>query len=98
VKIRVERSGGLTGIMVRREMDADKLTSSLRNTAERLMVVTKSPILKKAVPKGASDYLNYKITIEEGTKNRVIECNQFDMNESLRSLIKFIETNSKKES
>jgi hypothetical protein len=54
-------------------------------------------MLKGTRPKGAADYLNFKITLEEGPQNSVIECNQFDMNDDLKSLISYVESRSRKE-
>ena len=38
-----------------------------------------------------ADYLNYKITLEDGDRNSVIVCNQFDMDDDLSSLIRYVE-------
>ena len=69
----------------------------LRAQLEKLLDNKGSGMLKGTRPKGAADYLNYKITLEEGTRNSVIECNQFDMDDDLKSLIRYVENRSRKE-
>ena len=63
----------------------------LEGTVRKLLDHKGSGMLKGTRPKGAADYLNYKITLEEGHRNSVIECNQFDMDDDLKSLIRYVE-------
>jgi hypothetical protein len=97
LKIKIERSGGFGGITSSSEMNVDKLTPVLEGTVRKLLDNKGSGMLKGTRPKGAADYLNYKITLEEGPQNSVIECNQFDMNDDLKSLISYVESRSRKE-
>jgi hypothetical protein len=94
--IRIERTGGFAGINKCTEMNTDDLPSSITNTINSIIKSKVSTLPgKKLVPKGAADHLNYKITIEDGNSNRVIECNQYDMDHKLKSLISYIEKKSK---
>lgn len=95
MKIKIERSGGLTGIVTSNEIDAKNLpTAILKKVHEVLNDNQVNPM--KSIPKGAADHFNYRITFEEGKKNKVIECNQFDLKEDLKDIVKFVEANSKK--
>jgi hypothetical protein len=98
VKIKIERSGGFAGISSLNELDSDKLPPSLQNTVKDLLDKKKLSSTKGlGRPKGAADYLNYKITIQDGKKDHVIECNEFDMDSTVKSLISFVQKNSKKD-
>jgi hypothetical protein len=96
MKVKIERSGGITGISSKYEANLDKSPPSMEDTAKKLLNNKESVKPKLNVPRGAADYFNYRITLTDGPKNRVIECNQIDMDEDLRSLIKFVEGESKK--
>ena len=97
MKIKIERSGGFAGITSSSEMNADKLSPLLEGTVKKLLDHKGSGVLKGTRPKGAADYLNYKITLEDGDRNSVIVCNQFDMDDDLSSLIRYVENRSRKE-
>jgi hypothetical protein len=97
VKIRVVRSGGLAGIPISNEMDVKDLPSALISTAKKIIEGKKiSSLSSKSVPKGAADHYLYKISIQDGVKQNVIECNQYDLQDDLKSLVKYIERNSKR--
>jgi len=96
VIIKIEKTGGLAGISTSRQIDADRLTGSLESTAKKLLYGTNSPMVKVTSPKGAADLFSYKITLQDGTKNRVIECNEFGMDDDLRSLVRYVESKSRK--
>jgi hypothetical protein len=98
VKIIVERSGGFAGIPTYSEIDGNDLPLKIVTTAKRLMVNEKSLALPlSATPKGAADHLTYKISIQDGPNRSVIECNQYTIQEDLKSLIRYVEKNSKNE-
>ena len=97
LKINIERSGGFGGITSSNEMNADNLSPVLEGTVRKLLDDKGSGMLKGTRPKGAADYVNYKITLEEGPRNSVIECNQFNMDSDLKSLIRYVENRSRKE-
>jgi Emfourin len=98
VRIKVERSGGFTGISVTSEMDGKDLPSDLMTTAKNIVARQKSSSLPmKSTPKGAADHYTYKISIINGGSRRVIECNQYNIQDDLKSLVKYVEKNSKKD-
>ena len=60
------------------------------------MLNSKSPTLPlKSTPRGAADHFTYKISIQDGANQSIIECNQYNIQDDLKSLIKYIETKSK---
>lgn len=97
MRIKLERSGGFAGITSSNEMDTDKLPSSLQSTVKNLLEKEKST-LKKDLGKSkcSADYFNYRITIQDGKKDHVIECNEFDMDGRMKSLVNFVQKNSMK--
>jgi hypothetical protein len=97
MRIRVERSGGLAGIQISNEMDAKDLPSEQLHTAKRIIEDKKpSSLSMKSSPRGAADHYTYKISIQDGANQRVIECNQYNIHDDLKSLVKYIERNSKR--
>jgi hypothetical protein len=97
VRIRIERSGGFAGIPISNEMDSKELPSTLINTAKKIIEDKRvSSISYKSSPKGAADHYTYKISIQDGLNRRVVECTQYDITDDLKSLVKYIEKNSKK--
>jgi Emfourin len=96
VIIKVERSGGLAGIPISKEIDAKDLPSRLMTTAKKIMLNSKSSTLPlKSTPRGAADHFTYKISIQDGANQSIIECNQYNIQDDLKSLIKYIERKSK---
>ena len=53
------------------------------------------PLSIKSSPRGAEDHYTYKILIRDGRNERVIQCNQYNIEEDLKSLVNYIERNSK---
>jgi hypothetical protein len=97
MKVKVERSGGLAAISISNEMDTKDLPSGLAATASNIMRNQKLySIPMKSTPIGAADHYNYRISFQDGVNLRVIECNQYDIQDDLKSLVKYIEKNSKK--
>lgn len=96
MKIKVERSGGFAGIPLFNEMDEKDIPSSLVHSAKRIIETGKvSPGAAKSRQKGAADKYIYKISVQDGTSLKFIECNQDDIKDDLKSLVKYIERNSK---
>jgi emfourin len=94
--IKVERSGGFTGIPISSEINANDLPSTLMLTAKKIMSDHKAGALPlKSIPRGAADHYTFKISINDGTKHKLIECDQFNIGDELKSLVDFIEKNSK---
>ncbi len=95
--IKVERNGGLAGIPISNEMDAKDLPTPLLTKVKRIMENPNlASIPLKTVPRGSADYYAYKISIQDGAINRVIECNQYNLQDDLKSLIRYLEKSSKK--
>lgn len=94
--IKIERSGGLTGIPIIKEVDAKDLPSALATTVKKIMVNAKSfsnPL--KSTPRGAADHFTYKILIQDGSNRSVIECSEYNIHDDVKSLIRYIERTSK---
>ena len=97
MKIKVERSGGFAGIPLSNEVNIKDLPLEIMTTARKLLSNQKSNrFQRKAVPKGSADHCNYRISIENGLKRKVVECSEYDIQGELKSLIKFVEKNSDK--
>jgi emfourin len=97
VRIKVERSGGFAGIPISNEIDGKDLPSGLTRTAKKIMEDKSVPSLSiKSSPRGAADHYTYKISIQDGRNQRVIECNQYNIEDDLKSLVNYIERNSKR--
>jgi hypothetical protein len=95
--IKVERSGGLTGIPMTNAVDAKDLPSALVTKIRKMMSNSRSPSLPlKSTPKGAADHFTYKILIQDGLNQRIIECNEYNIQNDIKSLIRHIERISKK--
>jgi hypothetical protein len=96
VIIKIERSGGLVALPISIEMDSKDLPLTLISSAKKVMMDRRSSALPmKGIPKGAADYYLYKISIEDGANRRVIECNEYNIQDDLKMLVKYIERNSK---
>ena len=97
MKIKVERSGGFAAISISNEMDTKDLPSVLAATANNIMRIQKSSSLpKRSAPIGSADHYIYRISFQDGIKRRVVECNQYTIQDDMKSLIEYIEKNSKK--
>lgn len=97
MRIRIERTGGFAGIPISNEIDANDLPSGLLQTARKILQDKKTPSLSsKSSPKGSADHYTYKISMQDGTNRSVIECNQYNIEDDLKSLVKYIEKNTKK--
>jgi hypothetical protein len=97
LRIKIERSGGFAGILSSSEMDVDKLPPSLGRTVRNLLGGANSTLtIGSKPPDGSADYLCYKISIQNGMKNHVVECNEFEMDNSVKSLVSYVQKNSKK--
>lgn len=95
--IKVERSGGFAGIPISNQIDSKDLPSTLVLKLSKILEITKSDSLSsRGTPKGAADHFTYKISVKDGTSERIIECNQYDLQDDMRSIIKYVEGFSKK--
>jgi emfourin len=97
MKIKVERSGGLAAIAISNEIDEKDLPSNMIRKAKKIVADQKSFALPlKSAPLGAADHFTYKISIQDGANERVIVCNQYNIENDLKLLVKYIEKNSRK--
>ena len=97
MKIKIERSGGIGGITYSSELAPSKLPPPLKATVREFLDWRKLAQSNDSIqPEGAADYLNYKIKIQNGTNDRVIECSEIERGISLKSLISLVQKNSKK--
>jgi hypothetical protein len=97
VIIRVERTGGFAGMSKRSEINTDNLPPSLETTVKKMMTSTKiPPLVLKSTPIGAADHYIYKISIKDGANENILEFNQYNIQDDFKSLIKYVERNSKK--
>lgn len=93
--IKVERYGGFAGITTSEQIEIKSLPSSLDTTVKELLDQPKSS-RQKSPPKGAADYYTYTITIQDGNFSNTIKCNEGDIKEDTKKLIKYVEKESKK--
>lgn len=92
--IKIERSGGISGVAITKEIDTKSLPSSLVKTVRKIMLNQNSPLLsKKSIPRGSSDYYVYKISVRDGANQTVLECNEFNIQDDLKSIIRYMEKN-----
>ena len=49
----------------------------------------------KATQKGAADHDNYKISIQDGEFNKELLCDQYNIQDDLKLLVRYIEKSSK---
>jgi len=99
VIIKVERSGGFAGIPISNQIDSKDLPSTLVLKLNKIMENTEADLLSSVgTPKGASDHFTYKISVKDGASERVIECNQYNLQDDLKSIITYVEGSSKKKS
>ena len=94
MKIKVERSGGIAGLSATTELDTKDLPSALVNSVKKIIEQRKSSKLPNALPRGAADHYSYRFSIlDEGNKT-ILECNQYNIQNELKTLLKYIEKNS----
>lgn len=98
MKIKIERSGGISGISSSSEINAGNLPPTLEQTVRDLLNNKETHLTGMKRPKGAADDINYKITIENGINNRIINCSELQMSGNIKSLISYIEKNPPKKS
>ena len=94
--IKIERSGGLAGIRTSTEMDSKDLPTSLVSKVKNILEnVNSSTMPLKATQKGAADHYNYKISIQDGEFNKELLCDQYNIQDDLKLLVRYIEKSSK---
>jgi len=97
--VKVQRTGGFAGMPTYSEMNSDDLPINLKATLTKLAADTmRSSKSSKSLPKGAADHYSYSITVDDGANQQVIECSQYDIQDDLKSIIKYVEQHSKNKS
>jgi hypothetical protein len=91
VRIKIERSGGITGIPISSEFDAKELPTTFLTKIKKIMENSESGSLPKKAPYGAADYYTYKISVKDGNKVSIMTFNQYNMIDELKSLVKYAE-------
>ena len=96
--IKIERSGGIAGISRSTEIDSRELPSALATKINKIIQNRKlATMSSKVTPRGAADHYAYKISINDGENKIIIECNQYNLQNDFKSLIKYIEKHSKRD-
>jgi hypothetical protein len=97
VIIKVERTGGFAGMSEYSQMNSDDLPASLKTALTKLINDNVKPSNSlKSVPKGSADHYSYRITVDDGANQRVIECNQYNIQDNLKSLVTYVEKHNRK--
>lgn len=94
--IKIERSGGLAAIPKLIEIDSKNLPPQVVAKVREIMEAKTIPRSMKIRPLGSADHYNFKISIHDGEKLKIIECNQYELQDELKSLVNYIDKNSKK--
>jgi hypothetical protein len=103
MKIYFERSGGFAGMLSSTTVDTQKLSSKeateIKNLVDKANFFELPPKLfqPSKTAKRAADYFVYKITIQNNNqKEHSVECNDINMQPTLRPLINFLTRYSRK--
>ena len=97
MRIKVERSGGIAGIPISNEMETKDLPTDVLRTAKKLIENKKTSSLSmKSSPRGSADHYTYRISIHDGNDSHIVECSEYNIQNDLKSLIKYIEKHSTK--
>jgi hypothetical protein len=98
MKVYFERSGGFAGMLSSTTVDTQNLSSkeasAINNLVEKahFYELPSKLSLPSKTTKGAADYFVYKITIQNNNNNKKhsVECNDLNMQPTLRPLIDFL--------
>jgi hypothetical protein len=91
VRISVERSGGFAGIPLTKKIDESDLPPSLISMAKKIILdKNQFSLPMKSPPRGAADHYFYKISIEDGGKQTIINCDQYNIKNDLKLLVNHI--------
>lgn len=93
----VKRSGGFAGISTTSKIDTKDLPPKILNIVNEIMTNPRSPtLLNRVTQKGAADHYQYVIEVKNGTSTKTIKCNQYNVQDDLKSLIEYIEQFNRK--
>ncbi len=88
--IRMERSGGFTGIPMQAVIDTDTLAAedkqNLRNLVESAHFFDLPASLPS--PSGGADRFNYRLTVEEASRSHTVEFGEAAAGEPLQALVR----------
>ena len=91
MRISVERSGGFAGIPLTKEVDERDLPPSLISMAKKIILgKNQFSLPMKSSPRGAADHYIYKISIEDGGNQTIINCDQYNIKNDLKVLVNHI--------
>ena len=107
--IHLER-GGFAGMTSSTTIDTKALAPNDANELQTLIVKSNlfersaksaqqpnpAPNTKTKTKKGAADYFTYKITIQNGDKERSMECNDINMQAEIKGLVDFVTKHAQK--
>jgi Emfourin len=93
--IKIERSGGIGGIVTTKKANVEMLPPPFIEIVKSLVNKSNS-ISMKNVPKGAADFYNYRITVDDGSAKHTIMYNEYNISDKVKELIKYVEKNSMK--
>lgn len=96
MKIKIETFGGVAGIVTSKEIEAEKFPPSIMNKIRDIFNDKKHCPMKTPIPKGAADHFNYRITLRDGTGDKTIECNEYNIDNDVKDLVSYVKTYSKK--
>jgi hypothetical protein len=100
MKIHLESSGGFAGIVNSFLLDTESMRSEEKQKMQGLIKTVdffNLPAESEIKPKpGSADYVNYKITVEEGHRRHTIRINDITMSPRLRDLVAFLESKTEK--
>ena len=109
MKIHLERSGSFAGMTSSITVDTKALAPNDANELQTLIHKSNlfersaksaqhapTPNTKTKTKKGAADYFTYKITIQNGDKERSMECNDINMQAEIKGLVDFVTKHAQK--
>ena len=90
--IHIQRSGGFTGMSPHTVIDTDQLGPQERQELQGLVELSGffSADVKPIPDKGQADRFNYRISIEDGTRQRTVELDESEIPEAWQPLIQRI--------
>ena len=91
--LRMERSGGFTGIPLRAAIDTDQLPPEDNRNLNHLVVVSDFFNLPPAFPPpaggtGSADRFSYRLTVEDSGRSHTVEVSEGAAPEHLQALIR----------
>lgn len=94
MKIYFATSGGLMGILNKTVIiDSDSFSEKEKYQFENLLKNSDFFNLQSdpLPPRGAADYINYSISIEDGNQKHVVKTNDVTMSNMLEPLVRFLQ-------